>query len=87
MEITDSEPPAQGFFFYDNMMPNIRFLGATREKLAQKSTMWAEKKPSSVRFLKHVSLNAIQKENGEEDEECSHICCGGGGSCGGRTVA
>lgn len=36
MEITDSEPPAQGFFFYGKKMPDIRYLSATREKLVQK---------------------------------------------------
>lgn len=43
--------------------------------------MWAEKY-SSVPFLKYISLNAIHKVNGEEDEEFAYLLGGGGGGRG-----
>lgn len=76
MEITDSEPPAQGFFFYYEYQV---FVCHQRESSPNNPSCGLKKKNSTVRFLKYISLKAIQKVNGEEDEESSHICWGVGG--------
>lgn len=68
MEITDSEPPAQGFFFYYKYQV---FVCHQRETSPNNPSCGLKK--NSVRFLKYISLKAIQKVNGEEDEESVRI--------------